>query len=762
MIEKVLSIKNVGRFRDYSARKDVAFRKLTLIFAENGQGKTTLCAILRSLKTGNPEFILERKTLGSGNPPSVQIRLTGDTASYSNGAWENPQPNIAIFDSAFVHANVYAGDFVLHDHKKNLYRVIIGSKGVQLAKQIEELDGLIRETNKNISAKKDVLSRTLPSGVTLDSYLAWQPIGDVENRIRTKSVALSTQQRALEKAADIQSKGLLSRVSLPSLPGTFLGTLAKELVDIVADAEARVRKQVSDHGMGHQGEAWLSDGLAYIASEKCPFCGQNLKANDLIAAYRSHFSTAYNAVKQEVASLGQQITDSIGESAIHYAMQGISANQALVEFWKQFVEMNLPDVSLALLQAQYGTLLDSATELARRKQHSPTESVLPTKAFSLAVECVEKLQHSMQQYNAAVDVCNDHIKTQKASTQGGGAIAALQAELADLQARGKRFKPEVVQACDAYQAALAEKNALDRDKDKVKKQLDEYCENVLKTFEESINAYLDQFNTGFRIANSRHMYTGGTPSSHYQIVISGTAIDLGDPKTEPGAPCFKAALSSGDRSALALAFFLAALKQDPEMANKIVVLDDPFTSQDRFRQTCTYQLIGKIAGACKQTIVLSHDAHFLRLVWDDNPHPEVKVLQLYPSGKGTAIGECDIEAETQSTYHKNYSTLLSYYRDRTGIPLDVAKAIRPFLEGMLRAHFPGRFNENEWLGDFLVRIRDADATDGLQHAQADIAELEAIKNYSKRFHHEKGDDELPSPDELHGFVKRTLRLVGGC
>jgi len=128
------------------------------------------------------------------------------------------------------------------------------------------------------------------------------------------------------------------------------------------------------------------------------------------------------------------------------------------------------------------------------------------------------------------------------------------------------------------------------------------------------------------------------------------------------------------------------------------------------------------------------------------------------------IGEWDIESETQSTYLKNYSTLLNFYRDRTGSPLDVARAIRPFLEGMLRVHFPGHFLSSEWLGNFIDKIRSAESGDGLSHAQTDLEEIESINDYSKKYHHDQNpnaDSEPLSEDELHGYVKRTLRLAGG-
>src|SRR3989304_4963477 len=109
MIDKFISIKNIGRFRNCSPCGDVAFRRLTLLFAENGRGKTTLCAILRSLNTGQHEFISERKTLGTKGTASVQILLGGNTVAFSNNSLNTTYSDIPIFDSVFIHDNVYAG-----------------------------------------------------------------------------------------------------------------------------------------------------------------------------------------------------------------------------------------------------------------------------------------------------------------------------------------------------------------------------------------------------------------------------------------------------------------------------------------------------------------------------------------------------------------------------------------------------------------------------------------------------------------------------
>jgi wobble nucleotide-excising tRNase len=323
-----------------------------------------------------------------------------------------------------------------------------------------------------------------------------------------------------------------------------------------------------------------------------------------------------------------------------------------------------------------------------------------------------------------------------------------------------------VHACEEYQKAQEAKKQLEEQKRTAKERLDQYCTSILQSFEQSINEYLDQFNAGFRIVNSRHQYTGGSPSCYYQIAINNIPVDLGDSRTPTGTSSFKTTLSSGDRSALALAFFLAVLKQDQQISQKIIVLDDPFTSLDRFRRICTQQLIQGLSDSAQQVLVLSHDPFFLKLLSDECPSPNtnVKTLQMSKSGDTTVIGEWNMEAEVQSAYMKDFSTLLGFYRERKSEPREVARAIRPFLEGLLRSHFPGHFLQNEWLGDFLEKIRDAQPSSGLQHAKADIDELNAINGYSKKYHHAQNanfDREPINEDELHGYVKRTLRLVGG-
>jgi wobble nucleotide-excising tRNase len=110
VINKILFIKNVGRFVDYSCHGDVEFQKLTLIFGENGRGKTMLSAILRSLGIGDAQSVLERKSIKSPKEPEVCIRVNSASHTFKNGSRNTLVPELDVFDTTFINENVYSGD----------------------------------------------------------------------------------------------------------------------------------------------------------------------------------------------------------------------------------------------------------------------------------------------------------------------------------------------------------------------------------------------------------------------------------------------------------------------------------------------------------------------------------------------------------------------------------------------------------------------------------------------------------------------------
>ena len=248
-------------------------------------------------------------------------------------------------------------------------------------------------------------------------------------------------------------------------------------------------------------------------------------------------------------------------------------------------------------------------------------------------------------------------------------------------------------------------------------------------------------------------------------MINGTPVELGDDRTPLNQPSFRNTLSSGDRSTLALAFFLAQLKHDPGKASKIVVFDDPFNSQDNFRKDHTVRKIRDCGEICAQVIVFSHDLHFLKRIWDrlQEKPAERRCLELKRIGLyDTAIVEWNIEAATQSAYKTDRQALTDFYHDGVGELRDVVQKIRPILETYTKILAGGTVAEADTLGVVVSKIR----TIGSKHQLYPLCNgLDDLNIYTRRYHHGENQQAATEPitdGELHGYVKRTLEMTGGC
>jgi wobble nucleotide-excising tRNase len=135
MLKKLISIKNVGRFRQSAGPAVPELLSNVMVLGASGFGKTTLCAILRSLQTGDVELHYGRRTLGGSGGCTVNLLTSTGNVHFGASRWTTTMPQILIFDSTFVAQNVHAGDVVDLEQKRNLCRGIIGQDGIGLAEE---------------------------------------------------------------------------------------------------------------------------------------------------------------------------------------------------------------------------------------------------------------------------------------------------------------------------------------------------------------------------------------------------------------------------------------------------------------------------------------------------------------------------------------------------------------------------------------------------------------------------------------------------
>ena len=159
MVEKISILKNIGQFDNAVIGQPIELNKLSLIYAENGRGKTTLANILRSLSENNPTLVQERWRLKAINSPHIAIQAEGKSFTFQNGAWVVHLPNIAIFDDNFVAQNVCSGIEVDSEHRQNLHELIIGAQGVSLSKALQDEVAKIEDHNRSIREKEAAIPR---------------------------------------------------------------------------------------------------------------------------------------------------------------------------------------------------------------------------------------------------------------------------------------------------------------------------------------------------------------------------------------------------------------------------------------------------------------------------------------------------------------------------------------------------------------------------------------------------------------------------
>ena len=218
-------------------------------------------------------------------------------------------------------------------------------------------------------------------------------------------------------------------------------------------------------------------------------------------------------------------------------------------------------------------------------------------------------------------------------------------------------------------------------------------------------------------------------------------------------------MSTGDKATIALAFFLAGLDSDKEISNKIVVFDDPFNSQDAFRRSETIHQIRNIGKKCKQIIVLSHDQGFLKEIWDKSLPNECATLNIKSSPKGgSKILEMDLKNISGRTL-EDIKDLQAYLDEPKGQEIDIIRKMRTVLETYLRMSYIIHFEEKEYLGNMVGKIREAP-----DHPAFGLYDnLSKINDYTAPFHHGEsildGKVVAIDPTELTGFVKKTLKII---
>lgn len=775
MLKRINKLKNIGRFSELksSSGNQGDFAGFNVIYAPNASGKTTLCDVFRSLSTGKAEYVTGRNRFGATDA-EIEVLLHGQPTPkvvLSDKVWSTDPagtalPRIMIYDDRFVAENVFVGQHVAVEHRRNLYGLVIGSQGVALKQQVDTAEQELSRATSALNVAKAALTPVVPVGWTIDSFRSLAREEDVEQRITDAMQELDVAKRNMQNADAMRQRKPLGIAKPSGVPADLAEVLATTLDQVALRAEAQIRTHLSEHSQD-LGLDWVGQGFKAQIGTRCPHCGQEMEGLDILSAYRAFFSGELQERQEAQQRLLDTVRRAFGSEVQQRLQQILNGHVVERDWWRDAggYSFELPQGPIVetVLEAMEAVQVVIVGAI-QRKLAQPSVAASLTEAEQAAIDEWLRVSGLLASYMDALSPINAVIADRQQAA-GTIDIAAVETRIRNLTAQKKRHAPEVVLAYSKYDAAVANKSVKEQAKTDANENLRNHSQTVMVEYGSRINALLQRFNADFKIVGAGVSFRGGPPSGDLAVEIRGTRISTTpEDARDPSRQSLANTLSSGDRSALGLAFFLAVVERDAALRSAVIVFDDPFHSHDRSRRTRTVECIHEVASRSRQCFVLSHDLDFARVAARIVGVP-ARTFRMDPMADLSVLETGDLPPLPGRGYEQDYFKLSGYLRDPASYVTqlkDVARCIRPTLEGYLRTKFPEAWAEKDWLGDMIAKIRTSQPGDNLNLAARLTADLTELNEYSKPFYHSEADGSDASEidaRELLGYVKQTLTVI---
>ncbi len=375
MLQKINYIKNIGRFYNVSikgtADSNPCFEKFNLIYADNGTGKSTISTILRSLWQNNPQKLIEKKTIGADDEPSISLQINDKNYIFQNLQWNQiPDITIEIFDEEFVAKNVLLPSGVELENRRELFKyIVLGEDNVTKTEEVNRLNQCNNVLKNNIqdaeqklkSTAKIVDIKTLDNVSKLDS-----------STLETKRSSVSENDKIIKNAEQIKNKKKLDKIT------NFKEILYKEIVLVNLNTLA-VAAEYKAHVQAHN--EWIKDGMAILQNknqESCPFCFQSIKENGAIATYKTFFSDEYESLRNKVNSQITSVENIYSDAVIKNVMTLVESNNDRCDFWHK-MDKEIPKFIPFddLLEKDVNAFKVSLKNLLERKKANLLEIISP-------------------------------------------------------------------------------------------------------------------------------------------------------------------------------------------------------------------------------------------------------------------------------------------------------------------------------------------------------------------------------------------------
>lgn len=767
MLNKIIKIKNIKQWQ-HAGGLDGMFNNLNLIYGRNGSGKSTLCKIFEYINNNEQEKIKSLKPIENNDAPQLELLINNSKIDLNR--LQTPV-YFHIFNQDFIDKNVYISRDTDKSQLVNYYNFSLGMVSVEHEKEIS-----------NIKTENDTINTKLTPLILKVSYKFNQKqINEIKKIPKTQNAdeklnELKKQLKDTQAIEHFKKRKKLSTLKLEK-PEVNLDIFNVNLDNLARAAVLKVNKHIEDN-MKKRDTHWITTGVEQVTEKNnCPFCGQNLSSSPIYHLYQDFMNESYTESLEtfELNSNELYLTISNIGVDIENLSNIIEENKKIITEWSDRINTINLHLELNALKENHTSLVLECSSIINQKKSDLLSKVDLTRFNRLLDTLFNSVDFNV--YNQLASDFNSKIST-FIQTLDTKTSESINKQISDIEESVLRYSADIVNDLSEIKKLESLKKENTKKISKLREKINIEQEKSIGEHKDSINSILKSFNSMIRLSELKKDNKGKKGATRVTYVIKFINNELSI--VNDNERIFEHILSLGDRSALALAFFLSRFHK-PNMEKSVIILDDPMSSLDSHRKNATIIEIEKLVNNNYQTFILSHDPFFLS---DIHKHailskstscfeidasyvdadPLAKNSMQYISSKLKSCASYD--SYVMHSYTKEYNTLYDFvHNGGEESKVAIARSIRPVLEAYLRFLHPREFTAGVWLGTMLTKIREEKNPDSpLYDKHKKFDAIDKINQFSKQFHHaQEFDTNIQSLDfqTVKSYAKETLLLITG-
>lgn len=717
MIKRIQVIKGVGSFRNMTASK-YQFQPVTIIYGENKYGKSTLCDVFRSLRENNPSLIVNRASIPTetGGVQSVKLNLFDEikdkeeTFTFKNQRWDkdlSDDVQFLIFDSNFIHRNVFTGLSIERSNYENVTQFVLGEENVKKAKNIADAKSERREINKELKELQDNSFTNIQNVEKFKEIKISDSLEGILEKIDEYTEKL-VKQRDLEKnlktTASRDEPGFLNlKANLKGFIDDLNSVLNSSFDQIHHKAKERVINHIKSKTRNTDfTETWIHNGLDQIAKDDCPFCGQSFDtgASELISLYQKVFDSSYDEFKEKILRELSAVESKVSIFRISSIKDIIDKNKAIIDQYSEIDQSSFAQATISTSELGSGIkkYLDewsdkfedfeyNISEAIEKKKNVVHESLDPIELTD-HVELFEKIESKIEEYENNIKGVRDEIKSFKATLKPdliNEKIKDIDEKLAGLELQKQRIKLDT--KCQKHTKLKDNLKSKKKEIERLEQELEKEQTKFLKQYFKEINKIFKKLGSSDFSIHKKISRRGDLPTVQIHAKYKGVKI------TNDKLKYF---FSESDRRALALSIFWAKIEllETDQRKNTIAILDDPVTSFDDGRIEQSIRLMDRKKYGLNQIIIISHYPRYLKSFFDRTNADQngISLLRIEKNHDGSKLIDSQSAEFVETPHQKMFRRIVDFVERKHSESIE--KDLRVYLENEVRLRYQKQILEN--------------------------------------------------------------------